>query len=251
MKKQLILYKYRPDDINTIKVLCEQRLHFSHPCDFNDPMDCKPACSDFITEDMILSFVAEDHPQDVELVKNNMQNIIRDLNNKEELQPIVDNVFNALYICSMSYNADSPIMWSHYCNNHTGLCLGFDLKMGGSIIETGTLKKVHYVKKRQVFDPKNIETTQVVQILTEKFKQWIYEDEVRIIKTPEQMIINGVFQNAFDKNSLVAMFFGLRMSPERQNFYQRLCKLCGLNNVSFFKMTLPTDGSYYLIPKEI
>ena len=65
------------------------------------------------------------------------------------------------------------------------------------------------------------------------------------------MIINGELQNQFDKSALVAMFFGLRMSEERQDFYKLLCKQCGLNNVKFFKMTLPTDGTYFLVPKEI
>lgn len=65
------------------------------------------------------------------------------------------------------------------------------------------------------------------------------------------MIINGEFQNTFDKDALVAMFFGLKMPQERQDFYKRLCKLCGYNNVTFFKMTLPTDGTYFLIPQKI
>ena len=38
---------------------------------------------------------------------------------------------------------------------------------------------------------------------------------------------------------------------ERQEFYKLLCKQCGLDNVKFFKMTLPTDGTYILVPKEI
>lgn len=185
MKKKIYLYKYCSDNIYSTNILREQRLHFSHPCDFNDPLDCKPACSDFITEDLVLSFVAKDHPQAMDSVKNNMPQIMKTLNVKEELQFLVDSVFNELYLCSMSYNADSPIMWSHYCNNHTGLCLGFDLTIGGSFSKTGIIKKVKYVKKRQIFDPKKIDQAQVVRMVVEKFKQWSYEEEVRIIKTPD------------------------------------------------------------------
>lgn len=251
MQNRLILYKYRPDDIYTIKLLCEQRLHFSHPFDFNDPMDCHPPCSDSFTEETILSYVDENHPIMLEAVKDNLPMIKAMLSDREAMQSGVDQIFNKPYICCFSYNADSSLMWAHYSGNHTGLCLGFDPHAGGSYITNCTPKVVEYVDERIVLDFAKEIKPQVDKIFSQKYSAWKYEDEVRIIKAPEEMIIDGELQNSFDKSALVAMFFGLRMPKERQEFYKLLCKQCGLNNVKFFKMTLPTDGSYHLIPKQI
>lgn len=245
------LYKYRPDDIYTIKLLCEQRLHFSHPSDFNDPFDCKPPCSVYFTEDTILSYVKDQPPFVYEEAKKKIAVIKESMNNDQNtLIQEVEHILNELFVLCFSYNADSSPMWAHYCNNHTGLCLGFSRNEGGSFLKKGTIRAVKYVEKRQILDIPH-KSEQILPIITEKFEQWKYEEEVRIIKTPQQMIINGEWQNVFNKSALVAMFFGLRMPIERQEFYMNLCKLCGLNNVVFHRMTMPTDGSYHLIPKQI
>lgn len=251
MANRIYLYKYRADDVYTIKSLCEQRLHFSHPFDFNDPFDCHPPCSDSFSEEMILSYVTGKYSLTEEAVKRNMPFIKAAISDKKMLQPEVDRIFNSTYLCCFSYNADSPLMWAHYTNNHTGLCLGFDTKIGGSFLRTGMIRKVEYVNERATLDFTRDLNPQVANIVTQKFINWQYEGEVRVIKTPAQMSIDGELQNSFEKSALVEMFFGLRMPEERQNFYKLLCKQCGLDNVKFFKMTLPTDGSYFLIPKEI
>lgn len=121
----------------------------------------------------------------------------------------------------------------------------------GEINTNCTPKIVDYVEERKVLDFSKDLRTQVNQIFSQKYTAWQYEEEVRIIKSPEEMIINGEWQNKFKKKGLVEMFFGLRMPQERQDFYRLLCKQCGLNNVKFFKMTMPTDGTYHLIPQEI
>lgn len=252
MKERIYLYKYRPDDLYTIKLLCEQRLHFSHPSEFNDPFDCNPPCSICFSEETFLSSIKELQPHLYEIAKNNSKALTASVNDdNDELKQEVQKIFNELYICCFSYNADSPAMWAHYCNNHTGLCLGFDKNIKGSYLEPGLTKIVDYVEKKQAIDLPNFTNEQIINAVKEKFQQWQYEEEIRIIKTPHQMIINGEWQNAFEKSALVAMFFGLRMPQERQDFYKLLCKQCGLNNVKFFKMTMPTDGTYHLIPQEI
>lgn len=253
-KRTLYLYKYRSDDIYTIKLLCEQSLHFSHPLDFNDPFDCRPPCSAFFTEDMILSYVSDTFPMLIDTVKEKLPYIQQSINND---MPIftqdVENIFNSLYLCCFSYNANSPLMWAHYCNNHTGLCLGFDTHIGGTFYQNGVKKIVEYVKNRQLLDISNgtINKEQILKIITEKYEPWQYEEEVRIIKTEEQMFSNGESQNKFEKSALTAIFFGLRMPKERQDFYMLLCKKLGYDNVSFYKMKLPYDGSYFLIPQQI
>ena len=34
---------------------------------------------------------------------------------------------NSTWLCSLSKVKDSILMWSHYCHNHEGVCIGLDL----------------------------------------------------------------------------------------------------------------------------
>lgn len=249
--RKLYLYKFRPDNVNTIKTLCEQRLYFSHPFDFNDPFDCHPPCSDIITEETILSYVTGKYPLSEEAVKRNMPLIKEELSRDCTFLTDIEKTFNRIFVCCLSYNADSPLMWAHYCDNHTGLCLGFDPSLAGDFYENCTKLPVEYVDKRQFLDFGDDINSQIKKIIFQKHKAWQYEEEIRIVKTPDQMNQGGELRNSFNKSSLVAIFFGLRMPEERQDFYKLLCKKCGYDNVTFYKMTLPKSGEYYLIPKEI
>lgn len=76
-------------------------------------------------------------------------------------------------ICfSGSYN--SPVMWSMYGDNHTGLCLGFEN------IPNIEYQRVNYVDERDVritLAELNIE--KLIYMSQTKYKDWEYEDEYR------------------------------------------------------------------------
>lgn len=249
------LYKYRPDDIYTIKLLCEQRLHFSHPFDFNDPFDCKPLCVKDVSDEDIIDQFKRNFPKPIaELVKTNIGSIQNKIKNGD-VQNLVNGTLNWNYVCCFSYNADIPAMWAHYAQNHYGLCLGFDKEIGGAFLESRIKGVVRYTDQQTEFDwtkldpfPRGNETK---NFFFEKAKEWEYEQEYRVVIPHSIAEIAPDTYDSFKKEALVAMFFGLRMPKERQDFYINLCKLCGLNNVTFFKMTMPTDGTYHLKPEKI
>lgn len=169
-----------------------------------------------------------------------------------QLQKTINETLNWNYICCFSYNAVSPAMWAHYCNNHTGLCLGFDSKIGGPFLD-GIKGVVKYNNKQTEFDWTNIgkENCDTKSFFFEKASEWEYEEEFRVVKHLRMIEEHPDSYNVFKKEALVAMFFGLRMPKDRQKFYMNLCKLCGFNDVVFHKMTMPTDGTYHLKPVEI
>ena len=255
-KPNIYLYKYRPDDIYTIKLLCEQRLHFSHPNEFNDPLDCRPPSVKLDVQKVISDYARGKGKIIQDFIHQNksvLQNIVFTEKHKQELYQDAVETFNSMNILCLSLYNNSPIMWAHYAMNHSGICMAFDVGKGGNYIHDSLCRIVEYVDTQEPIDldkPNDI-YNKVECTLFQKFKGWEYEGEFRIVKTPEQMVINGELQNQFEKSALVAMFFGLYMKEERQEFYKLLCKQCGLDNVKFFKMTLPTDGTYILVPKEI
>ena len=83
MADRIYLYKYRADDVYTIKLLCEQRFHFSHPFDFNDPLDCHPPCSDSFSEEMILSYITRKYPLNEDGLSEALDYIMNICNNDD------------------------------------------------------------------------------------------------------------------------------------------------------------------------
>lgn len=73
----------------------------------------------------------------------------------------------------------NPLMWGHYAEKHTGVCLGFD-------VPDNLLAPVIYAKSllKMEIDPKSKKpkpTEKVMnQLLRTKFFDWKYEDEMRL-----------------------------------------------------------------------
>jgi hypothetical protein len=81
-------------------------------------------------------------------------------------------------IC-FSRSWENPLLWGHYAEKHTGICMGFD-------VPNGLLKSVRYAKRLfQIdVDPRTKRprlTEEVVErLLRTKFFDWKYEDEMRL-----------------------------------------------------------------------
>jgi hypothetical protein len=76
-------------------------------------------------------------------------------------------------ILCFSKSWKNPVQWSHYANNHKGLCLGFD-------VSDKHIKKVEYIKERIPYSGGDVSLTQMINILTSKFNHWEYEHEYRL-----------------------------------------------------------------------
>jgi len=171
-------------------------LYFRDPTKFNDPFDClvlldgraskegwiarcleKGIALDeaqellsesiklglFQEENGILVFCPDD--EDLEILKREMH---WDLRRKSIPR-----------VCCFSKNDKSILMWSHYANEHRGICLCFQFGKGWI---SNNIRKVEYVDEiypLEAFD-KNIES-KVRKSLYKKFSVWEYEQEYRIL----------------------------------------------------------------------
>ncbi|OFW06719.1 MAG: hypothetical protein A3G20_02820 [Acidobacteria bacterium RIFCSPLOWO2_12_FULL_59_11] len=81
-------------------------------------------------------------------------------------------------IC-FSKSWSNPLMWGHYAEKHTGMCLGFD-------VPEKLLAPVIYAKRllKMEFDPKTSKAKPTKkfmdQLLRTKFFDWKYENEMRL-----------------------------------------------------------------------
>ena len=182
-----ILYKYL--DINGAKCMIgNKNLQFTNASQLNDPFDCHQKLIDF----------------------SNVPDIIaKDPIHKEWEQEVEENDAinrrNDTWLCSLSKIHDSILMWSHYCYNHKGVCIGLNLdKVMESVpqmFSTIYLKPLVFdVQYLDIIERPNAyrsnEDIYKYQLAT-KAKDWAYEKEVRIVMpyptmesaalTPEQV----------------------------------------------------------------
>lgn len=106
----------------------------------------------------------------------------------------------------------NPVLWSHYADKHRGMCLAFD-------VPDNFINKVSYASARLEIDfereaknPSGISAQTVQRLLTTKFVDWQYENEVRMFVRPEEVVQDGSFQfYPFGDNlSLRAVYLGPR-----------------------------------------
>jgi len=167
-----ILYKYL--DIKGGKMMIGNKtLQFTNASQLNDPFDCHPNLVDYsdIPENVLHGWIPKDWWQQ-----------------KKENDAL--NLRNETWLSSFSKVNDSLLMWSHYCWNHSGVCVGMDLEkimanvpgMGVGMIYFNPL--VFEVQYQDIIErPKAYHTAEDLfhyQLQT-KAKDWEYEQEVRLV----------------------------------------------------------------------
>lgn len=169
-----ILYKYI--DIEGAKYMVgNMNLQFTNASQLNDPFDCHPKLLDYsnVPEHKLQGWIPEEWWM-----------------MKEENDAL--NLRNRTWLCSLSKVYDSLLMWSHYCYNHKGICIGLDIDL---IKKTeppmfGYLKVLDVQYKSIIERPSAYDD--VFRMLNEaddifsyqwrtKAKEWEYEQEVRLV----------------------------------------------------------------------
>lgn len=166
-----ILYKYL--DITGAKCMIgNQNLQFTNASQLNDPFDCHPKLIDYsnVPDRKLIMRM----PKEWWIMKEE-----NDALNKR----------NETWLCSLSKINDSLLMWSHYCYNHKGVCIGLDLDkvlesvppMFGEIYLEPLVLDVQYtdIIERPSGYPLSSEIF-YYQWKT-KAKDWEYEQEVRLV----------------------------------------------------------------------
>jgi hypothetical protein len=184
-----ILFKYLP--IERITYLDDELLRFTQPADLNDPFECFPKQ---INKEILLKFLKEKLRPD--LFRKEGVKISR--NFYDNLPKIIDGYLPNAYdetnklvgILSLSKNWNNTLMWSHYSTSHRGFCIGFNKNHSyfDDYIDTLNDKSQHtkdvcYSYDRVELDLQTPFKKPGFEIFTTKSKDWIYEDEVRIISS--------------------------------------------------------------------
>jgi len=202
-------YKYSRINNHLLSSLKEGTIYFAPQKYLNDPFDCE---------------------LDIRKAINNAANALNDEEGKKlkgllkrdgeigRFQANVDKL--GIFSSCGAIDEFQTLLWSHYADNHKGVCILYDMSMKFLSDEDNILgvKKVSYDQDPltewfKILAPKLpvshkyliIELLKVV--LTSKSPPWSYEGEVRIIRP-----ISGSFE--IDKSFVKQICFGLQSTDE-------------------------------------
>ena len=191
-----VFYKYRSSEGDSALFLRNQierdELYFAAPYTFNDPFDCKPHFSFKGSEDSIKKFyyqALKKHDPSLNRADRRREakvstKSIRRTNGAGEAEARTKSYyFNKIQreigAYCLTTVPDSILMWSHYANNHKGVCLEY-CGLNEFFAEA---QKVIYSEERPIINAFSNEDSLLMadRALLTKSDIWKYEDEWRII----------------------------------------------------------------------
>jgi hypothetical protein len=113
-------------------------------------------------------------------------------------------------IASLSDTLDNDLMWTHYANDWSGLCIEYHAqRLVAALPPEATIVRMAYNEKPSwvgVNDAKDIDAA-VKKVFSQKKFTWAYEREWRLLGTKERNFIT-------DKKAVRCVYFGPRLSLE-------------------------------------
>lgn len=204
--------------------VCDGSIYFASPESFNDPLDTKPSLvgdsseqdKEYLFRSLYLSqFSNKDVASKISELRH-LSTEHGDANQKYNygrlLMSRIENIFfkeiRSYGVLSLAQNWNCPVMWSHYAEQHTGICLEFSTDKD----LTKNLSRVRYDATRSIefqdlaswkLKCNKTARKKVLDIsLLSKAPAWSYECEWRVIsKSP------GLRSTPFD---ISAIHFGER-----------------------------------------
>ncbi len=230
-----MLYKYCNAKVGFENILTNATLKWTHPQEFNDPFDCQcqllfgryEAGTDLvyemetakkpITQRLTLTTTL------AEKLNNGMDELVNSepfLTEKDKFFKILDNSG----IFCLTKESKNILMWSHYADNHKGLCFGFSsegltdsiFNLAEPVIYTAKYPKILMDDFRENYTEKLIN----MYTLT-KFEDWSYEREWRIIlhiNSGEERI------KKFDPQELRQVILGAKIESSDATAIRKLVK---------------------------
>lgn len=161
-----------------------------------------------------------------------------------ELSRIIGEVWsNNFGVVCLSENWDSTLMWAHYGDKHSGMCLGFDVPNTNN-----GLVKIEYTKEKLTCPDDLIGNTTSVsketlnKHLRYKHDAWKYEQEHRLV-VPLQNAVAGTYFHKFNERIFLReVILGARCSLNPADIKDSIERE-PLNSVKVFKVQ-PAHNSF-------
>ena len=196
--------------INKLRdIIVESTLWLSSRDAFNDPFDIKAKVIIQGGPDKLRNKIKEllkTHKPELGGIQRN-QEINRIMANQSELLKNINNSteksFKNIGACCFTTNPRNLLMWSHYANQHKGIVLQFEVARDTSAF-LKTLP-VCYVKDYPIINWANETENEIRKGFINKFEDWAYESEWRIIHA-----VGANTYIDFEPEALTGVIFGCK-----------------------------------------
>jgi|SRR5581483_2775970 len=222
------LYKYRPLSMDARKeilrerlsdILLNDRLYFPTRLEFNDPFDCRiPISWDGLTMDEMERKLLEVYRRKPPVgLRGSVEDYVKERctdGSIEELtrtnigRQVTEDRMNKLRVLCLCECPDNILMWSHYGNNHEGVCLEFSTRNGGYF--SGAVS----VKYSEIYPRLNVAMDSISLadgMIRTKAASWAYEREWRIINQEADSL------HFFPSNCLSGVVLGCQIASENED----------------------------------
>lgn len=235
--ESFVLYKYRAINKRLIESLINQTLYFARPDALNDPFDCRIDLQKALRRaaksatgerrDFLSSFLATP-----EFFRN------------------WRSTFDAMGVCCFSKTIKETLMWSHYAEEHKGVCLEYQFRGASLLGDITAAQNVEYLDDPWVpwlvenapMDMTEFAKELALRYLRTKCPAWAYEQEARIIRQE-----SGPFK--FRGVLLMEVCFGLRAPKPDVNLIVKLTQsYCG--GVKFSQM-VPDETEFRFVKQAL
>lgn len=247
---ELILYKYIDID-GGMSMIKNQDLQFSSACNLNDPFDCHPKLIDYSNDPT---------PKLFQDIPGFFDKGIEETN--------AENLRNNTYLCSLSKVKDSLLMWSHYCYNHKGICIGLNITKAiesapSSFCDMDDKPFVIDVNYQDIIKRPDAYQSNIDIIsyqLGTKAKEWEYEKEVRLVaiephhnyfrKTKQQINLKQKYFNRSDEHYYLplnrdcfeSIYFGINTDTKIKNDIIKYVQLNINPHIKLYQMAIDEDA---------
>lgn len=207
--------------------------YFSDPNNFNDPFDCvtyfsKPSLKRIFDKSEI-DLAANANPN---YQKDLSKNVSRVLKKK-------------LGVSCFSAINDSILMWSHYADSHTGICLKFDISKDSNFF-CDDLRFVNYRSHLPEIKLHHLDKghdQNIDKMIFTKSLDWSYEQELRLLKQQSGPL-------KFKKTALKGIIFGCKCEERHSQICMETILSAGYENVKFIQ-AFPFASKYELEFKKV
>lgn len=180
------LYKYYADNERDVETVFNNEMWYSAPVCFNDPYDCDFAIDEPATIDSLLSSIARDN--NIKRGSSAWKNAY--IATKKEFPSFRNAIISmksSMGVACLSENYDTILMWSHYANNHKGICVEYSLIDFVRCLSLTPIPVI-YTKEKSVLSNLRVNSIEkdmmdfFLKSIVHKDSTWEYENEWRIVR---------------------------------------------------------------------
>lgn len=224
-------YKYLPFGVRALDWLTTESVYFADPRRFNDPLDCAPSVSVDIPADR-LEPLFRGFAQALGRQEPQIEHVLREHRNwcsqfrrdeageefveclRREIQQMLRDHLGRSGVLSLSQLWDSTLMWSHYADQHRGVCIEYDLSdrddlgfdIGCVDYERPPHIRASDIRKGWILDDECARRRCEDSYFFTKASEWCYEEEVRVVSRGRIGVDSAPFH-------MTAVHFGMRCEP--------------------------------------